>query len=81
MVGMQAAALRPVAAFGGRAQEEHGAGDFFQNVGKIFCAHHGGCHLVPAFGAEFRLHGGAAEGDGTGIAKGDGEAFLEADVC
>src|SRR3546814_7177536 len=80
MVRMEPAALAPVAARLARAEPEHRAGDFFEDVGEILGAHHRIVHRQPRFLAENLLDDRLAEGDRAAVADGDGEAFLDLDL-
>ena len=60
----------------GRAQEEHSAGDFFEDIGEVLGTHDGCIKRDPAFRAEHIFNHSFAELDGAVVADGDGEALF-----
>ncbi len=77
---MQRAAGAPVAAFGGGAEEHHGAGGFLEDVGEILGAHHRRGHLEPCVVAEGLPGHAAGEGMGAAVADRDREARNDLEV-
>ena len=75
-VGVKPATGPPVVAFMGRAQEEHSAGDFFEDIGEVLGTHDGCIKRDPAFRAEHIFNHSFAELDGAVVADSDGEALL-----
>ena len=76
-VGMEATTGPPVVTFMGCAQEEHRAGDFFEHISKILCAHDRRVERDPAFGPKHVLDRLFAELDRAVIADRDGEALFD----
>ena len=60
----------------GCAQEEHSAGDFFEDISEVLRTHDGCIKGYPAFGAEHIFNHIFAELDGAVVADSDGEALF-----